>query len=158
MEGLPDEKRDRIRDLSRRLFDLGQDPKEVLGLTEEGIEGLYATAHQFFQAGNYDMAIHFFRMGALLLPSDSRFYVGIGASFHEMKQYENACFYYEIASTLDKENPLIDFYQSDCRLRLNQKDKAVECLSLVIRKGAKKPLYQTVVDRAILTLAKLRPD
>jgi type III secretion system low calcium response chaperone LcrH/SycD len=156
LEGLSNEKRDKVRELSRRLFDLGEDPREVLGLTDEGIEGLYATAHNFFQGGNHEMAAHFFRILALISPRDPRFYLGIGASLHEMKQYENACFFYKIASGLDPTNPLIDFYQYDCRIRLNQKGQAIDCLKSVIRKGSNTPSYQTIVDRAILTLAQLQ--
>src|ERR1700750_2614341 len=74
--------------------------KEIHGVPDNVMEGIYAHAYQFYQAGRLDDAEVFFRFLSVYDMSNPEYLMGLAATLQQKKQYQQAIESYEIAFSL----------------------------------------------------------
>lgn len=136
----------------------GASPKEVLGLTDAMVEGIYGQAYRLYNTGKYRDASALFRMLIMINPTEPKYTMGLAACNHLMKDYKSAADVYAILAVIDPHNPVSFYHASDCYIKLNDAVSAIVALEMAIKKAGVKPEYHTLKDRANLTLENLRKE
>ena len=157
-EQLTDAQLDRTEKASKELMASGKPLKEILHLSDDAIEMVYTHAYFLYQSAKYQQASHVFWILNALAPDDVRFYLGIAACHHQQKKYIEAATVYILASVIDLDDPMPAYYLSDCQIEMGLFDLAKESLQQVIDRGMQKKEHHVLVDRAKLTLDKLKAE
>ena len=151
----PDENLDKYEEALKKVFEEGLAPKEALGFSDELVEQMYTYAESLYSTGNYKKALDTFIFLKQLDPSDQRFWMGVAASFHKMKNYDMAIVYYFSLVNLDREDPLPYYYLSDCFESQGNEIGACMVLNGFINRAKNNTKYSAMVERAKATLEKL---
>lgn len=130
--------------------------KDAAGLDNNTLEGLYAQAYRLYNTGKYIEAVHMFRMLIMLNPTESKYILGLAASFHMLKEYKNAIHSYTMCSLLDPESPIPHYHSSDCFIQMKDYISAMFCLELAIENAKDKPEYAKIKERALMSLASIK--
>ena len=133
-------------------------PKEALGIGDDKIENVYAHAYQLYNSGKYTEAGYLFRLLMVLEPTEVKHYIGLAATMHMQKEFENAVRVYAIAGIVDPDNPIPYFHASDCYIQMRDKASAIIMLDMAVQKSKNKPEFQILKDRALLTIEGLKRD
>ncbi len=149
---LNEEQKKKLLEVGTKLFEEGVMPKEAMGLSDQTVEAMYAHGYRLYQAAKYGAAGHIFRMLTTLDPTEPKYYLGMGACLHRMKEYEPAVFMYELCGEMNKQDPMPLYYASDCRFNLGHDEIAIDELEQVIKRSEGKPEFARVADRAKMTL------
>ena len=157
-EQLTDAQLDRTERAAKEFVASGKPLKEVLQLSDDVVEMVYTHAYFLYQSAKYQQASHVFWILNALSPDDVRFYIGIAACHHQQKKYLEAATVYILASVIDLDDPMPHYYLSDCQIEMGLFELAKESLQQVIDRGMKKKEHQVLVDRAKLTLDKLKAE
>lgn len=144
--------------LIQELLKSGCMPKDVFNFSDQQIEGIYAQAYNFYQTGRYNDALQIFRLLVVLNPGEMKYALGIAASLHMMKEYQEAVEAYTLCSVLDPLNPVPHYHMSDCFVGMRDRHSAKIALETAIRKAGDKPEYQILKDRASLTIKNLKKE
>lgn len=136
----------------------GHMPKDILNLSDRQVEGLYAQAYNFYQTGRYKDSLQIFRLLIMLNPSEAKYVLGLGACMHMMKEYKDAIDSYTLCSVLDSETPIGYYHMSDCFLALKDSYSAIVALDMAIKRAGGKPEFQTLKDRAMMTMQNLQNE
>jgi type III secretion system low calcium response chaperone LcrH/SycD len=151
----PDENLEKYEVALRKVFEEGMQPKEALGFSEELVEQMYTYAESLYSTGNYKKALDTFIFLKQLDPTDQRFWMGVAASFHRMKNYDMAIVYYFSLLNLDREDPLPYYYLSDCFESQGNEIGACMVLNGFINRAKNNAKYSAMVARAQATLEKV---
>lgn len=153
-----DEQSEKKKKLKQFAADLteGKSPKEAMGLSDDYVEGMYSFAYRLYGMGKYDQALQLFRLMVMLNPMEQRYLLGLAACFHMLKDYENASSSYMLCSILDPKDPLPYYHVSDCFLQLGDYPMAYDVLNLCISNATGKPDYETIKNRAEVSLEVLK--
>lgn len=155
---LTEEQRAKLHNIGVKIFEGGMIPKDAMQLSDETVEAMYAHGYRLYQGAKYGDAGHIFRMLAVLDPTQSKYYLGMGACLHRLKQYEPATFMYELAAALDKTDPMPLYYASDCRTNMGHEQIAMDHLKNVIERSKGREEYALIADRAKMTLDSLKKE
>lgn len=136
----------------------GMMPKDVMGLSEAMVEGIYGQAYRLYNTGKYKDASQLFRLLIMLNSAEPKYSMGLAACFHMMKDYKNAVSTYSICSVIDPASPIPHYHASDCYIHLNDPASAKIALENAIKNAGDKPEYQTLKDRALLSLDVVNKD
>jgi len=121
-------------------------------VSKDAIELLYAFGHGFYQSGNYKKAMHFFRYLTLLESSCQKHWMGLGASYQMLKQYERALQCYGQAAILDESDPHVHWHAAECFLEIKQFNYASQALNSAETIAKQHPFaHQTLIARIQLT-------
>lgn len=131
---------------------------KFLNLDEVKIETIYARAYRLYNTGKYVEAAQIFRYLMLVNPGDTRYFLGLAACCHLLKDYKSAVLVYLLCDLLDDKSPIADFHASDCYLQMDDKVSALISLNLAIQKSGEKPEYQVLKSRASLTAETLKKE
>ncbi|WP_030127908.1 type III secretion system translocator chaperone SicA [Pseudomonas sp. QTF5] len=122
-------------ELARQVVDAvlaGAPLKEVQGISDEHMEGLYAFAFQFYEQGRLDDAEKFFHFLCIYDIYNSHYWLGL-AAVHQLKQnHQRAIDLYAIAFAQGKDDCRPMFYTGQCQLALGKVGKARLCFECVI--------------------------
>lgn len=140
------------------ILKTGTVPTEALGFSRERIDNTYSQAYRLYNTGKYEDASYLFRMLVFLEPTDPKHYLGLAACFHMMKEYAGAVQVYMSCSAIDGESPLPFFHASDCYLQMGDKLSAILMLELAIQRAGKKPEYQILKERSLMTIENLKKE
>lgn len=132
--------------------------KDVIGVSDESVEGIYGQAYLLYNTGKYKDAAEIFRLLIMLNSTEAKYTMGLAACFHLMKEYEGAASAYALVSIIDPENPIPHFHSSDCFIQLGDKASAVMSLELAVKKAKDKPEFATLKERAQITLQALKKE
>lgn len=124
--------------------------KDSLEINEDTMEYLYAHGHKLFSTQKYEDAAKMFQVLYLLDPMDSRYALGIGASFQMAKNYQSAIGWYLALALIDEETPLAYYYISDCFLKTDHLAASHEFLNKTIERCGENPGYsslKTIAER-----------
>lgn len=142
-------------EMFRKFNERVKQPKDILGLTDPVVEGIYAQAYRLYNTGRYKDSIQLFRLLVSLAPTEEKFILGLGACFHLLKEYNDAVDTYTLCSAMNPNNPIPLYHISDCLIQMNDPVSAKVTLDLAIQVAGDKPEYATLKDRAKLTLDSL---
>lgn len=129
--------------------------KDSLGIDSDTMEQLYAQGHRLFSTQKYGDAAKTFQVLYLLDPLDSRYALGIGASYQMDKKYDNAIGWYLALSLIDEETPLPFYYISDCFLKMDYQEASHEFLNKTIERCGDNPQFTSLKTRATLMMESL---
>lgn len=130
--------------------------RDILGLDDKQMNGLYAMGYNFYQAGKYDDALKIFRALCLFDQLEPKHWIGMGATLQMMKKYEEAANAYGFAAIMDCHDPRPSFHAAECYIALNDKEKAEAALNSVVVLCEPTPENKPFIDKAnaILELMK----
>lgn len=101
---------------------------EDLELSQDLIDSLYSHAYHFYQNGKYEESKSFFRFLTFLDSDVSKYWMGLGASDHMLKRYEEAIYSYNVAMVLNEKDPYVYFVIADCYIAAGDTEKGIEIL------------------------------
>jgi len=150
--------REKAREALNKIARKGTTPKDVLGLTDDMIEGIYGQAYNLYNTGKYLQAIEVFRMLLMIAPTEAKYSMGLGACFHMLKEYKNAINAYGVLVVMDPRSPVGFYHMSDCFIQMGNPVSAVIALESAIKRSEGKPEFAVLKDRSLLTIESLKKE
>jgi type III secretion system low calcium response chaperone LcrH/SycD len=126
--------------------------KDLRGVTDEVLEGVYAYAHRFYVSGQLDEAETFFRFLYLYDVYNGEYALGLGAVYHMKREYQKAIDMYALAFALTRNDYRPMFHVGQCQLALKKLSIARTCFETVAGKAGDEKL----VARAAVYLEAIR--
>lgn len=154
-EELKEEKGKDYSDLIEKVLKKSLMVKDMLGMSDAMVEGIYSQAYRLYNNGKYREAVHLFRLLIMLNSTEPKYLMGLAACFHMLKEYKAAVETYALCSILDQENPLPSFHSSDCYLQIKDIPSAIVSLNLAVKRAKGKMEYKILHDRCVITLEGL---
>ncbi len=133
-------------------------PKNALGLSDAMVEGLYSQAYRLYNTGKYKDASQLFRLLIMIDSSEAKFSMGLAACFHMMKEYNSAISTYALCGIIDPDSPIPHYHASDCYMQMKDPISAIISLEMAIKRAGEKPEYQSLKDRALMTIDNLKKE
>lgn len=133
-------------------------PKNALGLSDAMVEGLYSQAYRLYNTGKYKDASQLFRLLIMIDSAEAKFSMGLAACFHMMKEYNNAISTYALCGIIDPDSPIPHYHASDCYMQMKDTISAIISLEMAIKRSSKKPEFQSLKDRAMMTIESLKKE
>jgi len=134
--------------------------KDLKGITNEMLEGVYALAHRFYQNGQLDEAETFFRFLCLYDFYNAEYALGLGAVLQLKREYDKAISMYAVAQALDLGDDRAMFHVGQCHLAMGKRRKARDCFKGVAERaaGSALGLRAEAYLQALDTPSKAGPD
>jgi type III secretion system low calcium response chaperone LcrH/SycD len=122
---------DLAQSLVHAIFD-GAALKDIHGISDDAMKGVYAYAYKFYQEGKLDEAETFFRFLCLYDFYNAEYALGLGAVLQLRKRYQQAIDAYALSYALSRFDlrPLLQAGQ--CHLKLGTLDTARSCFQRVV--------------------------
>lgn len=133
-ETLPD---DELEQFSISLLDAiqnGATLKDVHGITNDTMHGVYKLAYDFYHHGKLDDAESLFRFLCIYDFYNPEYAMGLAAVHQLKKNYAKAIDFYALAYSLSKDDYRPMFYAGQCNLMLRQAVQARTCFEIVTEK------------------------
>jgi len=147
-DNLTEEEKKKYRDVLYQTCVEYKPLQDAFGLSQDLMEMMYAQAYQCYSNGQYEKANHIFRTLIFLNKFETKYYLGLAATYHSMKEFENAIYIYISWALLDIYNPLPFYHAADCSLKMDNKIGAFLFLNQVIRRCLDKKEYEQLKHRA----------
>lgn len=157
-ETLNEEKGEDFSKLAEQAMKRGIVPKDLLGFSDQMVEGIYGQAYRLYNSGNYKDAIHVFQLLVMINSMEAKYCLGLAACYHMQKDYKTSADLYMMCNVLDPESPIPSYHASDCYLKMNDNLSALVALEIAVEKAGERPEYKTLKDRASLTIDKIQKD
>jgi type III secretion system low calcium response chaperone LcrH/SycD len=136
----------------------GKEVKDILGLTDVMIEGMYGQAYRLYNTGKYRDASQIFRLLLMINATEVKYAMGFAACFHMLKEYKGAAAAYTLVSSMDPESPVPFYHASDCYIKQGDLLSATVALEMAIKRAGNKPEFRAIKDRATMTIQGLRKE
>jgi tetratricopeptide (TPR) repeat protein len=133
MENLDEKKLEENEKIIDSILDGTFNAKDYYGLTDGGVEAMYATGYEFFQHKKYEQAQRVFSLLCFLDGRSKKFHYALGAVSFLLKQYLQAEMEYRIALLYGEYNPNLFLHLAEACLAQNKTKEATDCLGEVIR-------------------------
>jgi type III secretion system low calcium response chaperone LcrH/SycD len=150
------EKRKDYEKVLKEVVEDGKSPAQAMGIEKAQLEAFYGIGYNLYNSGKFPEAKNVFSALVRLDGLQARFWYGLAASFHKMKNYERAKDFYMAWAALEVDNPLPYFHASDCCMELNQEREAILFLYMVIEKCGDMKEFDKIKDKAEMTMASLK--
>ena len=124
-------------------------------MSQDTIEAFYAFGHALYEGGKYENAMHFFRFLTLVDSQNRKHWMGLGAAYQMLKEYERALQCYGFAALQNEKDPKAHFHAAECFFSLNQAENGAEALNsarLVALKQPKK--FNDLLTRIAIMLER----
>ncbi|PPU95114.1 SycD/LcrH family type III secretion system chaperone [Xanthomonas albilineans] len=122
--------------LNRSIFaaiQKGATIKDLHGVTDAAMEGMYAYAYRFYQQGKLKEAESFFRFLFMYNFRCAEYPMGLAAVYQLKGEYQKAIEYYAIASSLAKDDLRPIFHSAQCYLCLGKRSLARQNFEVVLK-------------------------
>ncbi len=108
--------------------------REIQGIPESFMKGIYTYAYEFYHQGRLDDAEVFFRFLSIYDFYNPDYIMGLAAVYQLKKRYEKALELYALADALNKgkKNYKPLFYAGQCNIMLRKAEQARQCFEMVI--------------------------
>lgn len=157
-KGIEEQLRNAVPTILKSTLETGKIPKEALGFSEERVRTIYAQAYRLYNTGKYTDASHLFRLLIALVPTDAKYYLGLAACFHLLKEYQGAVQVYTACAAIDAKSPVAYFHSSDCYIQLHDQMSAWVALQMAVERAGDQPAYQVLKERALLTIENIKKE
>jgi type III secretion system low calcium response chaperone LcrH/SycD len=152
------EKAKDFQNVAAKVVQQGMMPKDMMGLSDAMVEGIYGQAYRLYNTGKYRDASQLFRLLIMLNSAEPKYAMGLAACFHMMKDYKNAVSTYTICGVVDPDNPIPHYHASDCYIHMEDPVSALIALEMAVKRAGNKPEFQMIKDRALLTIESLKKE
>ncbi len=150
--------KDGLGAIAENMFTKGMVPKDAMGIQDTDAEFLYAQAYQLYNIGKYKDSRSLFGSLMVMDPTEPKYIFGHAASSHMLKQYDTAAKAYVQQAMLSNDDPVPYYHAADCYLQLNDKLSALVTLRIVVKRSTGKPEFETIKERAEMTIKNLEED
>lgn len=122
--------------LLKKLEGFGDDASlvDLFGISPDMIEYFYTQVRQKFLRKQFGESSAGFRFLHKIMPMDARFAMGVAASEHMQKHYEDAAQWYWAADKLAPESPMALYHASDCYEKLELPELSKHSLEKALEK------------------------
>jgi type III secretion system low calcium response chaperone LcrH/SycD len=152
-----DEEKD-LQTALKRITRKGSSARDVLGLTDAMIEGIYGQAYRLYNTGKFRDANQLFRLLIMINPTEPKYVMGLAACFHMIKEYKSAVDTYAIVGVVDPKSPVPLYHASDCYMQMGDPVSALISLEMAVRRAGDRPEFKTLKERALLTVESLKRE
>lgn len=128
----------------------GKKVYEAMGFSKEMLESMYGNGYRIYQAGRYEEAIAQFKMLMLLDSNDTRFSLGLAASFQKAGKFSEAVELYHMAAKLDKSSPMPYYYAAECYRQLGELEIGIIALNWALERCGESKDYTVLKDRILI--------
>jgi secretion system chaperone SscA len=119
--------------IKKQFSDIPEKEKRFFSdFSEQHISHLYSSAYEMYRNGKYGESKQFFRFLVLLNASDRRFWMGMGACYQMLKEYQAAIECYSVAAVQNPKDPYVHQYAADCFFAQNEIKMAIQTLQSAI--------------------------
>lgn len=125
MEGLLD-------NITSALMD-GATYKDIHGIPQSTMDGIYSYAYEFYQQGKLKEAETFFRFLSIYDFYNTDYVMGLAAVYQLTKRYEKATELYSLAFVLAKNDHRPLFHAGQCNLMMKKMSAAIHCFESVAK-------------------------
>lgn len=125
--------------------------KDILNVSKDTMDSMYAYAYEFYHQGKLDEAEKFFEFLCMYDLHNADYFLGLGAVYQLKKQYEKACDFYALSFALATNDYNAVFYTGQCQMLLNNIPRAMKCFRLV----AEKSKNESIVTRSTVYLESI---
>ena len=126
--------------------------KDIKGLTDRNMEAVYNLAYNAYGRSNFDQAEDLFKFLCVYDHMEKKYWIGLGATRQNKRQYEGAIEAFAYAALLDNEDPRPPMQAADCHIALGNKDEAISALQAAIEFAGANPEYAAIKSRATAVL------
>lgn len=126
---------ERIAEMVWEAVSEGATLKDVHGIPEDMMEGIYAHAYDFYNKGRLDEAETFFRFLCVYDFYNPDYIMGLAAVCQLKKQFQKASDLYAVAFALLKNDYRPVFFTGQCQLLMRKSAKARQCFELVAERS-----------------------
>lgn len=130
-DALPAEAQTNAHELMDRMAE-GATMGDLYGIDQDRLEAVYSVAHNMYGNGKFDDALTMFRFLTVMDYSETRFWMGLGATQQMMADYEGAVQSYAYATMLDIEDPRPQIQAGYCLMQMGQLEIAQTALEGVL--------------------------
>lgn len=107
--------------------------KDIHGIPQTTMDGIYAYAYEFYQQGKLKEAETFFRFLSIYDFYNTDYVMGLAAVYQLTKRYEKATELYALAFVLAKNDYRPLFHAGQCNLMLKKSSAAIHCFESVMK-------------------------
>lgn len=104
--------------------------KNNLQLQKQGLGAMYAIGFKLYENGKYKEAVDVFRVLTVLDKEQKKHWLGLGASYQQLKDYDRALQSYAYAALLDERDPFVHFHAAECFLSQKKLKEGVHVLNI----------------------------
>jgi len=130
--------------------------KELKGFTDEEMEALYTTAYNYYNHGKFEDAKFLFSTLCQFDPTKPKYWMGLGASRHMLKEYERAAVAYGMATLRDAEDPHPPFHAADCFIKMGDSKNAILALEAVLEIAGENKKHEKIRKQAESLLEEVK--
>ncbi|ARZ02134.1 type III secretion system translocator chaperone SicA [Yersinia ruckeri] len=130
-----------IDEVCQALLD-GVTFKDIHGIPESTMQGIYAYAYEFYHQGKLDEAETFFRFLSIYDFYNSDYVMGLAAVYQLKKRYDKATELYALAFMLAKDDYRPLFHAGQCNLMLKKTSAALHCFESTVNSTTDPELKQ----------------
>lgn len=143
-------------DLVLQMVTEGKTIQEAAGVSDELLEEIYTLAYSHYTHGRYTESIALFQFLTGIAPYNSRFLLGLAASYQETSKYQDAIQGYFFALNANPEDPMPALYAAECYLKENNKEAAKDFLQAALELAGDKESFKTFRERCSVILDSLK--
>ncbi|KIJ02888.2 CesD/SycD/LcrH family type III secretion system chaperone [Xanthomonas phaseoli pv. phaseoli] len=129
------EELDRLNRSVLAAIQKGATMKDLHGVTDAAMEGVYAYAYRFYQQGKLKEAESFFRFLFMYDFRCAEYPMGLAAVYQLRGEYQKAIEYYAIAISLTKDDLRPVFHSAQCHLCLGNRSVARQSFEVVLERA-----------------------
>ncbi len=97
---------------------------------KEDLNTLYATAHQFYESGDFKKASDVFKVLAKADPFDDLYWRGLASSLQMQKRFSEALHAWGVVAILREKDPWVHFHAAECMISQGETKEAAKALRL----------------------------
>jgi len=155
---ISDKDREKLEKALKDVFEKGKSFQEALGLDDSNVEAIYEHAQQLYNAGDYSKAVMFFTPLCFVADKEKsgRYWFGLGASYHMLKEYERAILCYRTSSMVNRDDPMAHYHLVDCYMQTGEMTSAYLNCTKTIELAKDNPKYGMIVTSAQAMAEKLK--
>ncbi len=127
-------------------------PMDAIGMDHKTVEALYVQAVNFYNTAQYKEAARAFHALVVLDAIESKFHIGLGASYQMLGEYENALTVYGSIGIFDPENPVPHYHASDCYIKQDLIPAAIAEMQIAVELCGDQPQYAMMKDRCLVSI------
>lgn len=129
------------------IVENGKSPAEAMGFGKAELEALYAFGYDNYTIGKYEMANQVFRFLVSVENDEPKYWMGLAASYHRLKNYQRAIDFYMATLLFNPQDPFPFYYAAECFLKLKQPLPALVMLQSTIERCKEIPQMQIIKER-----------
>ena len=122
----------RVEQLAKKCLIEGATLADIRGYTEDEMEAVYHFAHNAYQQRKYAEALRLFQFLVQNDHAETRFWMGLAASYHMSGSHQQAVTAYGMAAVLDATNPRPALHAGECYLAMEDPQNARKAFEAVV--------------------------